>query len=255
MKKITTKSIWIIIATVLLGIVAFPYLNKEKNKNLDPWQKAIRAEIGDPAYTEVDPNDIYADKILVEIANRQFMIPKAYIDTPGTRNKIKDSVVLEYILPDYESKLEYKNLPNYREEIILKGRYAGVLLEESAIRPSFDDMIAMHLKTKPYGIGEVVDSSLYGLVKHSVNIQKAGLDRKPDDRFIEYAADGSIKSFLRCSPEGKDINPGCGHKFRDNGILYDAHWSIRDLPNWQKQRDEIIEFVEQFEITQSEEEE
>lgn len=225
-----------------------------KEMNLNDSEQEIRAEIGDPVYTEGDRDNIYANKILVEIADRQFIIPKAYIDTLGKRSKIEDGVVLEYILPDYEPKIKYKNLPNYREEITLKGRYAGLLLEESAVRPSFDENIKLSLEVyKPYGIGTLINKNFFGLEKYTVQNWRDYKSTTPDDTFIERGRDGSVVSYLKCSPEGKDKVPGCRHRFRDKGILYQAHWSIANLPHWEEERDEIIAFIEQFEIKDSQE--
>ena len=70
----------------------------------------------------------------------------------------------------------------------------------------------------------------------------------PDIFYIERNDDQSVKSFLFCSPSGKDKIPSCTHKFRNNGLLYQIHWNISELPNWQSQMEGAINFIDSLEF-------
>ena len=192
-----------------------------------------------------DPNDIYSKTGIVSIAGREFEIPVAYVQGNFKRGKINDSVVLRYVLPDYKSILEFPNAET-RNNLYQQGLVRSLLLEASDARPTFDVMIE---NTKNIGnrLGEY-EFSIYGLDKFSVADWKVRLGSQPDDTFIDKGEQPSVKSFLRCSPAGKDPVPSCRHKFRHEKLLFSTHWNLEDLSKWEEHRENIIKFVNQFEI-------
>jgi hypothetical protein len=186
------------------------------------------------------------DAVKVIIAGRTFKIPKGYFDGAKPTGKLTESVVLEYSLPGFRVLPKHPQKKKARKELIMAGKMNGMSLETSSARPSFDVMIKNHRSGKDrIGISQ---GEVFGLEKFSVLDWKGRMLVQPDDTFIERAGDGTVKSFLRCSPPGKDKVPGCRHKFRDKGLLYAIRWSIRELPNWRKQQNAAIHFIDSMEF-------
>jgi len=151
-------------------------------------------------------------------------------------------------------------LPQEREakqKLINEGRMRGMLLEAERNRPSFDVAVQNLMRGRDF----IKERKLfYNLEKYVHQVPKPISDDLAyapyveDDFFIERNDDGSVKSYLRCSPPGKHKIPGCRHRFIDRGLLYNIHWRIQELPDWQKQRDAAIDFIDSLEAKQKEQE-
>ncbi len=196
-----------------------------------------------------------SDHIKVVIADRTFKIPKGYLDGRQAIGKDTESIVLEYSLPDFEVLPAHPQEREARQKLIDDGNMRSMLLENSSKRPSFDENVNLTLQVRSYGIGSLVNKNLYGLEKYSVQDWHDYKSTTPDDTFIERNNEGSVVSYLKCSPPNKDKIPGCRHRFRDKGVLYQIHWPIRELPNWKKQQNKAIAFIDSFEITETQIEE
>lgn len=183
--------------------------------------------------------------VLLQISDRSFNIPRTYIDYPKNQKSIRDSVVIEYVLPNYEPQPPHPQERAKRKELILQGRMRGMLLEESAIRPTFNIMVENSINARNY---KFIGKNIYGLEKYSADKPEGKHATKPDDIFVKKDKNGDIVNFLRCSPPNKDRIPSCTHKFRNKKILYQISWHISELPNWRKQRASAIEFLDSFEV-------
>lgn len=162
--------------------------------------------------------------------------------------------MLEYSLPDFEVLPKHPEEREARHQLIRQGRMKGMLLEAARNRPSFDIAVTNLMRGHDFK----KEAPIYGLEKHTHIIPKAVRpepEYKPyhqDDFFIERNADGSVKSYLRCSPPGKDKIPGCRHRFIDKGLLYQIRWPIRYLPEWDEQRQFTINFIDSLEYKEGE---
>jgi hypothetical protein len=133
MKKYVLSAVTLILAAIA-GVGWYVYQNAEELGVIHP-------QLIPPDYYWLDdPQNIYAETGIVEIAGREFKIPVAYVDGRFKNGRMEGSVVLEYVLPDFRSKLEFGRKEE-RMKLIRAGRMRGMLLEESAVRPSFDVMI------------------------------------------------------------------------------------------------------------------
>jgi len=189
--------------------------------------------------------------IRVEIAERVFKIPKGYLDGRKAIGKDTESIVLEYSLPDFEVLPKHPQERAARQELIKQGRMRGMLLERSDKRPSFNVMVENILRpnpllpNQPYS-GET--EQIYGLQKYPSQKIHPDSDTQYDDLYVERGENNQVISFLRCRVEGRVKHPSCAHKFRDKGLLYQIRWSKSELPNWEKQKDAAIKFIDNFEI-------
>lgn len=188
--------------------------------------------------------------IKVVIADRVFKIPKGYLDGRKATGKDTESIVLEYSLPGFEVLPKHPQERSARQQLIKEGRMRGMLIENSDKRPSFDKMVenSLNIKTKykpPYS-GK--NEQIYGLQKYPSQKIHPDLETQYDDLYIERGKNGEVISFLRCSAPKQDKYPSCTHKFRDKGLLYQIHWSKNELPNWKKQREAAVKFIDSMEF-------
>lgn len=192
-----------------------------------------------------EENSLYAEKGILEIAGRKFEIPMAYVDGKFVNGYKKDSVVLEYVLPDFKSKKEYTKEERMKE--ILAGNVSSMLLEDASQKPSFDEVTHWRKETK-----QIVDfeQKIYGLDKYTAPKPEGKYATKPDDTYIETLPDGKIKGYLMCSPPDKDKVPGCKYAFIDKDVLYRIRIPLRELKNWRQQQSAAIKFIDNFELIQ-----
>lgn len=189
--------------------------------------------------------------VKVEIAGRVFKVPKGYFDGAAPSGRDTESVVLEYSLPGFEVLPSHPLHRKERQELIDEGRMKGMLLENASKRPSFDIVVPNLMHGHEFKEDENI---VYGLEKYvhqaptPVSSDPAYAPYVQDDVFIERNPEGSIKSYLMCSPPGKDKIPGCSHRFVDKGLLYKIRWRVAELPNWREQREAAIKFIDSFEI-------
>lgn len=191
-----------------------------------------------------------ADAARVIIAGRTFKVPKSYFNDGIADGRDIESALLEYSLPGFEPLPPHPQYRKERQELINEGRMRGMLLENASKRPSFDIAVKNHMSSTNF-IKE--KNAVYGLEKYvhltpkPISSDRAYTPYLEDDFFIEKNPDDSIKSYLRCSPPGKDKVPSCKHRFIDKGLLYDISWKISELPNWKEQRDSAIQFIDSLE--------
>ncbi len=194
------------------------------------------------------------DAVRVEIAERVFKVPIGYFDGARATGKKTESVVLEYALPGFEVLPAHPQERAARQKLLKEGRMRGMLLENAAKRPSFDIAVTNLMQLSNFK----KEGSVYGLEKYTHIVPKPVRPEPEyapyhqDDFFIERNTDGSVKSYLRCSPPGKDKIPGCRHRFIDKGLLYNTHWRIQELSRWQEQRDAAINFIDSLEVKEGE---
>ncbi|WP_146159064.1 hypothetical protein [Nitrosomonas aestuarii] len=196
------------------------------------------------------PEERDSSAVRVEIAGRVFKVPKGYFDGAGAYGKDTESVVLEYSLPGFEVLPEYSQHKAERQKLISAGRMRGMLLQNEANRPSFNPVVKEHMRSADF---KKEENLVYGLEKYVHQVPEP-ISPDPNygpniqnDILIERSSDGSVKSYLRCSPPGKYEIPGCEHRFIDKGLLYDIHWRIQELPNWRAQREAAIQFIDSLE--------
>ena len=191
-----------------------------------------------------------SDSVKVVIAERVFKIPKGYFDGAKARGRDTESVVLEYSLPNFEVLPPYPQEREARQKLISEGRMKGMLLEAEKNRPSIEVSVQNLMEGRNF---EKL-SNAYELEKYSHIIPQASTQDQiyapyiEDDFFIERNKNGSIKSYLRCSPRGQDKIPGCRHRFIDEGVIYSIRWRIQELPNWKQQQQAAVRFINNLEV-------
>ena len=139
----------------------------------------------------------------------------------------------------------YPQAREARMELINKGNMRSMLLESAANRSPIDPLVKYLIKGRNTFL---VDDNQYGLEKYEYPVVGPNKLRGRDILF-EKGENGKVVSFLRCSFPNQHENPSCEHKFIDKGVLYKISWPIRELPNWQEQRDKAVAFIDSFEIT------
>ena len=196
-------------------------------------------------------SDVETDYVLVEIADRNFTIPKGYFNGRIPSRRDTQSVVLEYSLPGFEVLSPRGTLHKTRRQLINTGRLKGMLLENRERRPTFDVVVQNLMRNRNF---KKVKSPVYRLEKYvhvpstPATSNAVSMPYIEDDFYIERKEDGSIESYLRCSPPEKDKIPGCRHSFEDKGILYAIRWPIQELQNWEMQQNAAIKFIDTKEI-------
>lgn len=205
-------------------------------------------------------NNLKNDAFRVEIAGRVFKIPKGYFDGAKALGRDNESVVLEYSLPGFEFLPPHPQYRKERQKLISEGRKRSMLLENARqiytgeARLSFDVLIPRLMHGREF---KKEKNTVYGLDKYVHQVPKpvsndpAYAPYVQDDFLIERNADGSINSYLLCSPPGRDKIPACRHSFIDKGLLYQIHWRVQELPNWKAQRDSAIQFIDGLEQSAS----
>lgn len=193
--------------------------------------------------------------VKVEIAGRIFKVPKGYFDGAVPSGRDTESVVLEYSLPGFEVLPSHPLHRKERQELIDEGRMKGMLLENASKKPSFDIVVPNLMHAHEF---KKEENTTYGLEKYMHQVPKpvssdpAYAPYVQDDVFIEPNADGSIRSYLMCSPPRKVKIPGCRHHFIDNGLLYQIRWRVAELPSWREQRKAAIKFIDSLEFKPAE---
>lgn len=243
---------WVRKYRILIGItvIALSFAAWKAYDFYDNMEQYLWPNMVPPAWFWVD-----MDKPLEEqttrliIGQRQFEIPTMYIEGRVRGGVKKDSVFMTYVLPDFKSKLQFRTHDEYRAEG-KAGNTGGLLLEESAIRTSFDRMIERRLR----GIKKVEPAGIFD----GLEVYKWYHRRGEDlifyyEMYFEKDKTGKIISFIECSTKHRGVHvkyPGCSHHFRDKNLIYDMSYNKKKyLSSWQEQRRKAIEFIDNFEIT------
>jgi hypothetical protein len=81
----------------------------------------------------------------------------------------------------------------------------------------------------------------YELIMAGNNTKVKGVSYyfEPNQNFNDFKA-----AHIRCSIEGKPKYPQCGHYFYDDTFHYKIGYSMKNLPNWKKIKQQVIDFVE-----------
>ena len=192
-----------------------------------------------------------SDSVKVVISDRTFKIPKGYFDGRSPSGKDTESVVLEYSLPDFEVLPPHPIEREARQELINKGLKKGMLLEAERNRPPIEVSAQNLMRGRNY---QQQEGGFYGLEKYQRPKSTGKYPTIWDDFFLEKDKDGKILGVLFCSPPNKDKNPGCNHTYMDKGLKYKIRWPIREFPNWKKQKQAAISFIDSLEIKKTEKE-
>lgn len=209
----------------------------------------LQEYVGTPEYKTVDPDNPSGKSSVFEIAGRTFRMPTVYIQSNlAGKRVLDDGINLLYVLPEYTSRADFKNRKAY-EQARRVGRFAHMMLEKESARPSFDVMITNRRNglTKEENVGNHDGLEFYkwyhGTKEHPVVWYEI---------YLERDAAGQIQSFIECTPlqRGAHVkSPGCSHKFRDKGILYNIYYDKeRYFAAWRDQRHTAIAFIDAFEI-------
>jgi hypothetical protein len=237
----------ILIVGALAGAAYFTHQKSEPKT----WREALRAYMGAPEYESVTRDKPLSEQTSIfEIAGRTFEMPKVYIQTNlGGKRVLPDGINLLYVLPDFTSRADFSTREDY-EQAKHDGRFAHMLIEPEARRPSFDVMIAnlRHHLTKEEYIG-VHDGLEYYKWYH-------GKPEAPvyySDIYLEKDSTGRILSFIECAPLERPVRvPHCFHKFRDKALLYHvAYHKENFFSTWKDQRRKAIAFIDSFERSAS----
>lgn len=218
------------------------------DNNARPWSEVLEEYVGEPAYKSIDPEKPLDEQTSVfEIAGRTFEMPTVYIQTHlGDRRQI-DGLNLLYVLPDYRSRAEFIDRRAY-EQAREEQRFAHMLIQAGSRRPSLDRMVANRRHHMPR-----IDSaqSIWGLTaEHWYRPQGEKL-AVTQEHYFERDADGHIVNWIECSTkENPSVRfPGCNHRFRDKGLLYNIYYNQANyLEWWREQRSLAIEFIDSFQI-------
>ncbi|HPF78864.1 MAG TPA: hypothetical protein PLF01_06175 [Alphaproteobacteria bacterium] len=190
-------------------------------------------------------NEAKSEFVLVTIADRNFKIPRGYFDGRSPSGKDTESVVLEYALPDFKILPTHPLHREERQKLIQAGLMRSMLLEAERNRPPAHVSAENLMRGRNY---QKQEGDFWGLEKYQRPKETGKYPVVWDDFFIERNKRGEIISFLFCSPPDKDKVPSCNHRFMDKGLVYQIHWNIRELKNWQQQKKAAINFIDSLEI-------
>ena len=190
-----------------------------------------------------DPNDIYSKTGIVSIAGRDFKIPVAYVQGNFKNGRIKGTVLLKYVLPDYKSILEFRKREE-REGLIENGLVSGLLLEEASTRPSLEKMYYSFVDQKKYFR---LENKYYGFDKYRAPKADGRYAEQPRDMYLKHDQNGVVTDLLFCSAGEQDVVPVCDYKFINSGILFDGFVSTQKLQDWNNHKSKIVEFIRSFE--------
>jgi hypothetical protein len=193
-----------------------------------------------------DSSSTQSGAVKVVIADRTFKVPKGYFDESPPTGKDTESVVLEYSLPGFEI-LPPHRARAARQRLINEGNMRSMLLEAARNRPSLDAMVKNTLTIRYRNYSDKPTTTIYGLEKYPSRKLEPDPTTQADNIFVERDKDGHVSSFILCDPPGSVKIPSCSHKFIDKGLLYQIHWKIADLPQWENQRNAAIYFIDSLE--------
>jgi len=187
--------------------------------------------------------DIYSKIRIVTTAGRTFKIPVAYIDYVGDRSKGDEGIILDYVLPDFKSELEFSR--DEQNELLRIGNMAGMLVDAETKFAPLDRYVELQRRN-------IVDYEgiFYGLHKYTapLRIPKYGSPWRHDDTYIERDLDGTVLSLVECSIPEQVIVHRCRSSFNDKGLRYKISFPFRELPNWKAHQQAASNFIDGFEI-------
>ena len=188
-----------------------------------------------------------ADFVRVEIAGNILKIPKGYFDGRSPAGKDTESVVLGYSLPNFKVLPAHPKFREERQKLINEGRKRGMLLEAAYKKAPLQDIVDRDIQ---WGNMVKQDNLVYGLEKYiEYPVHPDPVENK-DHLLVERNDDGTVESYLRCSPPGKDRIPGCRHMFIWGGMLFNTHWRIQELQNWRVQQAAAIQFIKSMKMNE-----
>lgn len=203
-----------------------------------------------PDYFWLDnKTDIYQETGVLHIAGRSFRIPVVYVDGRFVNGHKYDSIVMQYMLPKYKSYYIFDDLE--RRRLLSKGLTGGMFLEAASARPGLDKQV--HNMRRSLTKAEVLESNIYSLRQEKWYRGDTDELELRYDVFLNVDDTNRIVDFIDCDPLGKAKIPSCSHKFIDKGIVYRIRYNrSRFLKEWAIQRQTAVNFVESFEIKNSE---
>lgn len=234
--------------TVLAG--AYLVISRHEREQASGLQEALRAHAGRPTYESIDPDRPIREQTSVfEIAGRVFEMPTVYVQSNlAGRREQPNGVNLIYVLPGYTSRVAFANRDEY-ERARAERRFGHMMFEPEAVRPSFDTMI----QNRKRGIEkEVAIGAWRGLERYDWYQRRGDKLIRYSEIYLERGEDGKIISFIDCATEERPSVkfPGCSHKFRDEGLLYDIYYNKSDyLEDWRTQRASAIAFIDDADIS------
>jgi len=69
---------------------------------------------------------------------------------------------------------------------------------------------------------------------------------------MERVPDGTVISLVECSIPEQVVVHRCQSMFNDKGLRYRISFPFRGLPNWKEQQQAAINFIDSFEIRNTE---
>jgi hypothetical protein len=250
-KDVSQLRRWLRIFTVcIIASFVFSVLINAAKDTIKPnptWPEALREGMGAPEYESVDPGKpIHQQTSMFEMAGRTFEMPKVYIQTNLGGRRVLDGINLIYVLPGFTSRADFPNRQEY-ERVRKEQRFAFMLLQVEATRPSFNEMIrnTRSFLPKEESVGLHDGLEYYKWYRGSPN----GLVFNREI-YIERDANGDITSYIECTPKESGAHvlyPNCSHKFRDKGLLYEiAYNKANYFLTWREQRLKAIAFIDGF---------
>lgn len=213
------------------------------------WPEVLREKLGPPEYESIDPDKPLAQQTAIfEIAGRTFEMPKVFIQTNLVGKRVLDGINLLYVMPGFTSRVDFRNRAEY-EQAESERRFAHMLVEAEAMRPSFNDVIK-NLREITIAKEEYV-GPVNGLDYYKWYRESPEGPRFDNEIYLEKDGSGNIVSYIECAPKERGTHirfPGCSHRFRNNGLLYDIYYNKEKFfQAWREHRRRAIEFIDGFE--------
>lgn len=242
MKKFILVAAITLIFTVF-GVWLYQFQIMSNTQNLS---NPLQEYLGTPEYESVHQGEpLYEKAAIVQIGSRTFKIPSVYIQS-NLRNRIKHTGInLLYVLPDFTARADFKNKEEY-EQARVQNRFGHMMIQEPGKKAPF----AIAIANRKRGLAKVVEAGEFdGLQKEIWYHINNGAPYPRYEIYIETDSDGQVVSMIECSPDGLHLVPGCNHRFWNNSLYFDIHYSKEKyLSKWRQQRQKAIDFIDSFEI-------
>lgn len=243
--KINKKAILIFLVLVAVlsgGVLFFSYQRVSQPKT---WAEISKIP---PEHMKVDERKPLREQTrTIEFAGRMFKIPIMYLDTPLDKGVKQNGLLLEVIWPEMRSIYELKDRAEYERIWKVEKRRGWILLEPAAVRPTLDVQVSnmQNSMTKFESAGH-----FDGLEKY---LWYRGTAQSPElqhEVYLKRNEKGNIIVYIDCSRGPNARFPTCGHKFINNGLIYDISYNEAVfLSDWREQQRRAMDFMESFSIS------
>lgn len=203
-----------------------------------------------------EKNTIEGEQFKINIGGVKFRVPAHYNDGDAAGSMRDKTLLLRYILPDFQSLSKLEGTSKYKEAWSQK-RLGQAFISGSDNKTEFNKLFELrrgnrtdiaHYETEEFTGPDGLRAEHWFRVY--TGGPKVGKREHKKDYFFELDESERILSFIECHPveyEAIKFRPRCTHTFIQNGLYYKISYS-RDkyLYSWSYQRETTIDFINKF---------